>query len=191
VKRQCLAIVLAAVLALAFAAPAMAGGWASVTLDQVPSDLRAGDTHRVGYTILQHGITPFRDSSTFIRARSNTGETATFRARPDGADGHYLAEVRFPSAGSWTWEVVPEPFAPQSLGAIAVTNPTTPSDAAPVILSTAKDPSPSPSALVLRVALTLATLLAGAAFAVQVSGFTRRPVAPRSGNVSPASTPAR
>ncbi len=158
----------------------MAGGWATVTLDQVPSDLRAGDTHRVGYTILQHGITPFRDSSTFIRARSNTGETATFRARPDGAAGHYVAEVRFPSAGSWTWEVVPEPFAPQALGSVAVQEAASAALSPAVILSPAKNPSLPLPATVLRVALAVATLLAGAAFAVQVSGLTRRPAAPRS-----------
>src|SRR5262249_30497491 len=43
-----------------------------------------------------------------------------FPARPAGAAGHYVAEVRFPSAGNWLWEVDQSPFGPQKLGTLAV-----------------------------------------------------------------------
>src|SRR5689334_5637825 len=48
-----LIVSLAAVLLLA--APALAGGWAVITLDTLPRDVRAGQSIRVGFSIRQHG----------------------------------------------------------------------------------------------------------------------------------------
>ena len=102
-------------------APALAGGFAVTTLDGVPRDLRANETYRIGYTIRQHGVTPLVSASTRIVAQSSTTrETAAFVGAPEGAPGHYVAEVRFPSEGTWVWQVEQGPFAPQQLGAISI-----------------------------------------------------------------------
>jgi hypothetical protein len=50
--------VVAALLAVVTAAPAVAGGWALVKLDEVPSGVAAGARVSIGFTVLQHGRTP-------------------------------------------------------------------------------------------------------------------------------------
>src|SRR5687767_7385802 len=85
---------------------AFAGGWATTTLDTVPDQVRAGETYRVGYTSLQHGVSPFASRATAVRIRSSaTGADQIFRAQHDGPAGHYVAHVRFPTAGAWIWEI--------------------------------------------------------------------------------------
>ncbi|MCB0240002.1 MAG: hypothetical protein KDH08_15460, partial [Anaerolineae bacterium] len=51
------AAALLAVMLMALAAPlALAGGWATVTLDQLPRQPRAGETLALSFTIRQHGL---------------------------------------------------------------------------------------------------------------------------------------
>lgn len=108
------------VLVLVFTAPAVAGSWAITALDPLPAELRAGQTYGVGYTILQHGQTPFDQARSAIVAHASTGETIRFRGERNGPAGHYAAEVRFPAAGTWAWEIDQSPFAVQSLGSVTV-----------------------------------------------------------------------
>lgn len=101
-----------------------AGGWAITTLDEVPASFAAGTTYRVGFTVLQHGIRPAEDLDASIRIQeSRSGQRVEFPARPEGAVGHYVAEVRFPSSGAWTWEVGQGWYAPQAVGAVTVSDP--------------------------------------------------------------------
>ena len=167
--RKLLPLTAALVLSVLLAVPAAAGGWATVTLDKVPTELRAGTRHTLGYTILQHGVTPFSGSKSVVRARSASGQTVTFAARAEGAPGHYVVDVTFPTAGAWTWEVVPEPFAPQPIGTITVTD----AGAAASVPSAAAGVVALPT-LILRVALTVAALCAALAFALSVRA-ARRP----------------
>ena len=99
-----LALVLAAV-----AAPVAAGGGsATAGLSSLPpSGLEAGQDWPVDITVLQHGQTPLVGLQPTITVRNlETGAAAgTFRARPTGKDGVYHAVVRFPSAGTWSYEV--------------------------------------------------------------------------------------
>lgn len=109
--------------ALAIPTSVLAGGWAVVVLDQLPVGLENGDggPHRVGYTVLQHGVHPASGLQTSIAIRSvRSGEVREFSGQAEGAAGHYVAEVQFPSVGEWTWEVRPYPFAAQSLGTVTV-----------------------------------------------------------------------
>ena len=165
----------AAALTLLMGLPALAGGWATVTLDQLPTEFQAGQTYRMGFTILQHGITPFDGGGAGIRARSATGQTATFAAKAEGPAGHYVAEVKFPSAGMWTWEIAPGPFAPQPLAPIEVVI------AGGTKTTTQPAVSPAPlSGQIVRGALAVGTVLAGVSFALQLMAFRRRaPVAAR------------
>jgi hypothetical protein len=120
-RRVTASLVLALIGLVAVCVPALAGGFAVTTLDEAPQDLRANQTYRIGYTIRQHGITPVVSASTRIVAQlSATGDTTAFVGSPEGPAGHYVAEVRFPSAGMWSWQVEQGPFAPQQLGSIVV-----------------------------------------------------------------------
>lgn len=115
-----------AALVLALATPAVGGGWAVTTLDNVPDPFDAGHTYAIGYTIRQHGVTPISVDRTEIQAtHSESGKRLAFPGVADGPVGHYLAQVTVPAAGSWTWEVTQGPFAPQPLGTLSVGMPAT------------------------------------------------------------------
>ena len=98
------AFLLAVSAALVLAAPAAAGGWATVGLGPPDSGLGAGDTWNAELTILQHGVTPLVGVSPVVKI-SKGGETHDFPAAPTGEAGVYLAKVEFPSEGSWTYQV--------------------------------------------------------------------------------------
>jgi hypothetical protein len=98
-----LAIAIAAIAALAVPA-AHAGGWATVTLAPPPVGLEADATWTAQLTVLRHGRTPTDGAAPSITIRGNTG-TQTFRAKPAGTTGTYVAHVVFPTAGSWDYEV--------------------------------------------------------------------------------------
>jgi hypothetical protein len=99
---------------------AMAGGWAVTTLDEVPATLKAGETYPIGYTVRQHGQTPFLGSETGIEIRSSSNARQRFNGVAQGAPGHYVAQVRFPEAGEWQWFADQKPFEIQPLGKIAI-----------------------------------------------------------------------
>jgi hypothetical protein len=95
---------IALVLVLAVLVPAevaRAGGWATVELGEPPSGLVAGTPWRVELIVKQHGITPMADVSPSIRIVNNNGVVRQFAARPTGRVGTYVAEVTFPSSGTW------------------------------------------------------------------------------------------
>lgn len=169
---HCSLLVGSLVLAAVMASPAGAGNWATITLDNAPAEIRAGATHRLGYTILQHGVTPYGGAVSSIRARSSDGVALTFPAQPEGATGHYVATVRFPNAGTWTWEIVPGPFAPQVQSPLIVLPMA--SSAAGQDAAAAAAVTPGPRQL-LPVVVALGTVLAGAGVAYQLVGGRRRP----------------
>lgn len=98
-------LVLALALALALSIPALAGGWAVITLDELPSGVIAGDPFTVGFTVLQHGRTPMTDLDPTILAESSAGEKFIVLAKPEGKPGHYAATITFPSEGDWEWKI--------------------------------------------------------------------------------------
>jgi hypothetical protein len=111
---------LALLLVALAASPVAAGGWAVTTLDETHHSLQPGESYRVGYTIRQHGVTPFSEAKTSIRLRNEGGKQLVFWGDREGPAGHYVATVEVPEAGVWTWEVDQSPFAPQPLGEIRV-----------------------------------------------------------------------
>jgi hypothetical protein len=95
----------ALVLVLAVLVPAgvaQAGGWATVELGEAPSGLVAGQPWRVELIVKQHGITPMADVTPSITVANDDGATETFPARPTDRVGHYIAEVTFPTSGTWS-----------------------------------------------------------------------------------------
>lgn len=97
---------LAALVALALLpASAVAGGFATVGLSSLPDGGHPGEPWNVELTILQHGVTPMADLNPTVTIR-NGDQTEMFRARPvPGETGVYRAEVIFPTAGTWDYEI--------------------------------------------------------------------------------------
>lgn len=108
---------------LALAAPAFAGGWATVGMSSTPAGAEPGKPWNVEMTILQHGRTPLdglNPSLTII----NGDARETFYAKPTGEPGVYRVAVTFPTAGRWSYEVndgfvtgQPHTFAAVQIGA--------------------------------------------------------------------------
>ena len=54
----------------------------------------------------QHGRTPISwEQASIVATNAETGEAVFGEARPEGRTGHYVAELTFPSAGTWEWEI--------------------------------------------------------------------------------------
>jgi hypothetical protein len=102
-KKILLALVAAAVLVPA----AAGGGYATVGLSSLPPDeLAAGGTWSVDLTVLAHGVTPLDGIHPTVTLVGDGGETVgPIAATPTGKTGVYHAEVRFPSAGTWRYEI--------------------------------------------------------------------------------------
>src|SRR5918996_5223991 len=89
--------------ALALPGAALGGGWATAGLGPPADGIGAGDTWHAKVTLLQHGVTPLEGVSPSITIRGP--ETRTFAARPTSEPGVYVADVVFPTAGSYRYEI--------------------------------------------------------------------------------------
>ncbi len=119
--------------------PVSAGGWAVTTLDALPSSVYAGQAYEIGYMIRQHGVTPFTTAKPRIVV-SLDGQQLSFAGQPHGQPGHYVSEVQFPRAGTWTLAVDQTPFAIQELGTLQILVPTAP-DAQAITTTLGEAPS--------------------------------------------------
>ncbi len=100
-----------------------AGGWAITSLDPFDQPV-VGQATAIGFTILQHGVTPVEIADVGIRLSEHGRPGQYFPAVPDGQGrvGHYTADVVFPTAGTFSWIVEQGMFGPQELGEITITN---------------------------------------------------------------------
>jgi len=98
-------IALALLLSVVLAIPAFAGGWAVITLDELPTGVVAGEPLTIGFTVLQHGKTPMGGLDPTITATSSKSESFVVHAKPEGETGHYAAILTFPTEGNWNWSV--------------------------------------------------------------------------------------
>lgn len=92
-------------LSLAFAVPAFAGGWAVITLDELPTNVVAGEPVTIGFTVLQHGMTPLNDLDPTIKVHLDKSNDFVIHAKHDNKPGHYTAEMTLPKAGTWEWSI--------------------------------------------------------------------------------------
>lgn len=114
-------LLLSSVLLLLSATPVFAGGWAVVTVDELPQHLRAGEITVIGFTIRQHGQHPVNLENVVLTAtQATSGETVTFAVRQAGAEGHYVVDLLLPSAGEWQWTIQPDRFPAVQLAPILV-----------------------------------------------------------------------
>lgn len=132
-QRLVLRIIVGIIVALSVTTSTHAGGWAVVTLDELPREVRAGETLVLGFMVRQHGVTPIGSSDsdsikpyliiTPQHSTSTKAETIRIDARHEGAVGHFVADVMFSSAGVWEWEIVPAPFSGTVLDPLTVLPP--------------------------------------------------------------------
>jgi mono/diheme cytochrome c family protein len=115
------AIGLALLLALVFAIPVFAGGWAIVTLDELPTNVVAGEPLTIGFTVLQHGRTPTTGLTPTITFTLYKEKQVVFDAKEDGKPGHYSATVILPKEGEWNWSI--NAFGKSPMPAVSVTAP--------------------------------------------------------------------
>jgi hypothetical protein len=114
----------------ALAGTALAKEGAVSKLDALPpGGLHAGQMIPVGFTILMDGVEPYKADVAEIVVRNGTGKVLSYPATAQGAAGHYVANVYFPAAGTYTWQVTQGTFfAPYDLGSISVLAPATTSE---------------------------------------------------------------
>ena len=102
-KRALLTVPLALLAVLVFAGAALAGGWASVTMADPPSDIPPGEETSVELTVLQHGKTPVDwPKITVVATNADSGAVVRSEAHPvSGKLGRYAVALTFPTAGEW------------------------------------------------------------------------------------------
>jgi hypothetical protein len=131
--RQRARLVIAALTALlvvaGFGSSASAGGWAIGSIDAVP-DAQAGQPVDVGFTILQHGVTPVDLADDVgVELVLADGTVEFFPATNAGATGRYVSEVTFPSTpGEYSWNLRMGWFGTQELGTLDVASASTGDD---------------------------------------------------------------
>lgn len=104
-RRLALALMAGLTIAALAASAAVAGGWATTEFDEPLPVFTDGGTWLVGFTVLQHGVTPAAVEGAGLRFTDDEGHVLLFEAVPRGAEGHYVASVARLAAGSWALEV--------------------------------------------------------------------------------------
>jgi hypothetical protein len=167
VRRSIFGLGVAIVALLALATPALAGGWAQVTLDTLPREVRAGTSFQLGFTVLQHGKTPtnknldgdplkpvltaFKQGGVASTSPKADG-TVSAEARQEGPAGHFVVDLTFPSDGVWDWQIALPTFYVQdspSGSNAAIMAPLTVLPAAPALAAkpaVAEQPAAAPAA---------------------------------------------
>jgi cytochrome c2 len=100
-----IALGLALTLALILILPVFAGGWAVITVDELPTGVVAGKPTTIGFTVLQHGKTPLSGIDPTITATLSKSESFVVHAEEEGKPGHYIATLTFPTEGAWEWSI--------------------------------------------------------------------------------------
>jgi hypothetical protein len=80
---------------------AHAGGWAVITVQDVPDYAEAGKRIDLSYMVRQHGQTPLDQLKGSIEATSGR-LAATGLVLPGAKPGSYAASITLPSAGTWS-----------------------------------------------------------------------------------------
>ena len=93
-------------LAMAFPAMALGGGYATLGLQSLPEGIEPGETWTAEFTVLAHGRTPFVDGHPSVTVRDSSGELVdSFPGRLVNKSGLYRAEVVFPENGRYEYVI--------------------------------------------------------------------------------------
>jgi hypothetical protein len=147
-----ISIGIAILMSLVLALPAFAGGWAVITLDELPTNVVAGEPINIGFTVLQHGRTPMLDLSPTITAKSSNADSMVVNAEAEGDPGHYAATLTFSKAGNWSWSINAFTM-DQPMPALTVSAPVAAAVSQPEVAT--KNASPSPLFIVRGLALVI------------------------------------
>jgi len=81
-----------------------AGGWAIVTLKDLPNYAVAGKPLTLTFAVRQHGVTFLSDLQPSVSATSNTSNGVSFKSpvTRGNAPGEYVTTLTFREAGEWT-----------------------------------------------------------------------------------------
>ncbi len=106
-KSKFAAFITICLLALVLTVPALAGGWATITLEALPAGAVAGEPLTIRFVVRQHGKTLLPGLTPTVSARnSDTGEAISEKATPvEGQPGHYEATLNFTASGTWEWSI--------------------------------------------------------------------------------------
>ena len=98
------ALALAVGALLTISAPALAKGPLEATLDDPNQTVRAGEPTDIGFTIAAGGEGPIslEETVVFEARNAETGERFRVQAHRATGEGRYVAQVTFPSDGSWS-----------------------------------------------------------------------------------------
>ena len=95
---------LAVALTCIAAATVSAGGWAVITVDDLPEYITAGEPITLAYTVRQHGNHLLGGLQGRIEAERD-GRKVVADARAGKFNGQYVATLTLPSAGDWSMTV--------------------------------------------------------------------------------------
>lgn len=80
---------------------ALAGGWAVITVEDLPDYVVAGRPVTLTFTVRQHGVSPLGGLTPTVDAHAG-GLSAGVVAAPGKETGRYAATLALPRAGEWT-----------------------------------------------------------------------------------------
>jgi mono/diheme cytochrome c family protein len=106
-KSKITALILITLSAITLAVPALAGGWATITLDEFPSGVTAGEALTIRFSVRQHGKTLMEGLTPTVSAiYPQDGTSMIAEASPvQGKTGVYQASLTFPNPGTWVWSI--------------------------------------------------------------------------------------
>lgn len=106
VRKPELWILFTLIASLLAAVPALAGGWAVITLDDLPGDIPPGQPLEISFTVRQHGTHPMDGLEPVVTlSHPGTGEEVSVMAEPGDGPGHYRAVLNLPVEGHWNWSI--------------------------------------------------------------------------------------
>lgn len=106
-RKRMLVLVMVVALCL-LVVPAWAGGWAVVTVESLPGEVRAGENVHVEFSVRQHGRELTNQVAPVLRAHNpGTGETFLVEAAALKQKGYFAVDVIFPTEGTWNWSIDP------------------------------------------------------------------------------------
>ena len=76
------------------------GGWAVITVDDLPDYIVTGKQTDFGFVVRQHGFTPLSGISPRVTMKAGDAEVSAM-GRPVGDKGHYVASLAVPRAGDY------------------------------------------------------------------------------------------
>ncbi len=83
-----------------------AGGWAVLTLSELPTQIVKDEPITVEFAVRQHGETLIDWLSPMVKAvHSTSDQTVSVNATMTEEIGYYSAVLLFPEAGQWRWSI--------------------------------------------------------------------------------------